>query len=183
MTHEAFFDQLSQVLEPHSMTVGHGEEFREPPLDVLRYHTRRVRLHWFPVLGRALSVVAVVKQPPDVSTEPASLRELVSRVSRAVDGRFPPWPSGGPGLVIGLTTLVLSSDPIGPEDEQRLALSLPSDRKYRIVPLGLFRINLEQSALSFAIGPTPVDVFPEPITLGDGLSTVLGRFVPPLDLD
>lgn len=183
MTHEAFIDQLSQVLEPLSMTIQNGEAFPNPPLDVIRYYARKVKLHWFPVLGQAVSVVAVVRQPPDLSSEPVSIRELVNRVSLAVNGRYPPWPSGGPGFVVGLTTLILGTEPIGPEDEHRLSLSMPADRKHRIVPLGLFRINLEQNAMSFAIGPTPVDIFPEPILLGDGLSPVLGRFMPPLDLD
>src|SRR2546430_1526056 len=43
-----------------------GEEFRKPPLEVLRYYRRKVRLSWVPILGRALGVVMVVRQPVDV---------------------------------------------------------------------------------------------------------------------
>lgn len=183
MTYEEYFDQISTLLEPLALRTDDGEDFRDPPLEVFRYEVRKVRLHWLPVLGRALGVVATVRQPDDLGFDPESYRQLLTRVARAAHGRYPPWPSGGPGLVIGLTTIVLTDDPIGLRDEQQLALALPTDQKSRVVPLGLFRINLEQEALAFAIGPSPRDLFPEPFVLADGLSTTLGRFVPPLELD
>jgi hypothetical protein len=49
--------------------------------------------------------------------------------------------------------------------------------------MGLLRVNLEQEAFAFAIGPAPQDLFPEATTLADGFSQVLGRFVPPLELE
>ncbi|WP_235905166.1 hypothetical protein [Tautonia marina] len=128
-------------------------------------------------------MVAIIHQPKDVTASAASHRELILRVSRAVHGRYPPWPSGGPGFVIGLTTVIITTDLISPEDEQFLALALPSQARSRIVPMGLFRVNLEQEAFAFAIGPSPQDLFPEAITLADGLSSVLGRFLPPLELE
>lgn len=183
MTYEEFFEECSQLLRPLHYSSDDGEEFRDPPLDVLRYEVRKVRLHWIPILGRALGVVAIIHQPKDVTASAASHRELLLRVSRAVHGRYPPWPSGGPGLVIGLTTVIVTTDLIAPQDEQFLALALPGPPRSRIVPMGLLRVNLEQEAFAFAIGPSPQDLFPEAMTLADGLSRVLGRFVPPLDLE
>jgi hypothetical protein len=85
--------------------------------------------------------------------------------------------------VIGLTTVIVTTDLIAPEDEQFLPLALPSQSRSRIVPMGLLRVNLEQEAFAFAIGPAPQDLFPEATTLADGFSQVLGRFVPPLELE
>lgn len=85
--------------------------------------------------------------------------------------------------MIGLTTVIITTDLISPQDEQFLPLALPSPARSRIVPMGLFRVNLKQEAFAFAIGPSPQDLFPEAITLADGLSRVLGRFLPPLELE
>ncbi|MEW4567070.1 hypothetical protein AB1L88_04315 [Tautonia sp. JC769] len=183
MTYEEFFDLCSRLLRPLHCSCDDGEDFQDPPLDVLRYEVRAVRLHWIPVVGRALSVVAIVHQPRDVTATAASHRELLLRVARAVHGRYPPWPSGGPGFVVGLTTVVVTTDPVTPSDEQFLPLALPSPSRTRVVPMGLIRVNLEQEAFAFAIGPSPQDLFPEAVTLADGFSQVLGRFVPPLDLE
>ena len=93
-----------------------GEEFREPPLEVLRYYRRAVRLNRLPIVGNALSVVMVVRQPVDIEGSRTGYERLLTRLGMAANGRFPPWQ----GLVIGLTALVLTPEPIGPGDDAML---------------------------------------------------------------
>ncbi|RUL89509.1 hypothetical protein [Tautonia sociabilis] len=183
MTHEQFFGRIEAILRPMGFQEDDGEEFLDPPLDVLRYESRKTRLHWVPVLGRALGVVAIARQPVDLSGSPPDQRRLIERLSRAVHGRFPPWPRGGSGLVIGLTAVVLTPAPIRFDEEETLGSALAVDRRSRVVPLGLLRINLGQEAMAVAVGPAPLEVFPEPVALADGLAEHLGRFVPPLELE
>ncbi|QDV37032.1 hypothetical protein [Tautonia plasticadhaerens] len=182
MTHEEFFDRISGILGPIGCRPDDGEDYRDPPLEVIRYDLRPVRLHWFPVLGHALSVVAFVRQPADLSSSSSDLRRLLDRIGRAVHGRYPPWPKGGPGLVIGLTSVVISPEPIGPADEESLASAIPRERRSRIIPLALIRVNLGQEAMAIAPAPDLKDLFPEPFAIADEMSQSLGRFVPPLEL-
>jgi hypothetical protein len=176
-------DDLLAITDPVLRELGSvpevGEEFRTPELDVLRYHRRRVRLHAMPVLGRAASLVAVVKQPGDVSFAGMGYATLLKRLSMAINGRFPPWSSG---LTVGLSALVLTSEPIGPEDDATLGRVLESARLGRVVPLGLFRLDLDREALAFALRRTPDDLFPEPEALADALSERFRRFVPNLGM-
>jgi hypothetical protein len=193
MIEDQLFEIIDPVLKEAGAMIEPGEEFRTPPLDVLRYYWRPVRLHWVPLLGRASSVVAVVRQPVDVGFRPDDYRKLVSRLALAVNGRFPPgtWSrrrgfklTGG--LVIGLTVLVLTPEPIGPEDDatlgQILGKASATRTRTRAVPLGLMRVNLGQEALAFALAPGPAGLFSEPEALADVLSLQLRRFVPLMDL-
>lgn len=162
-------------LRPLGACPDEGESFRSPPLDVLRYFARRVRLSRIPLLGRGLSVVAVVRQPADLGPSRDDVRTLVARVASAVSARYPP----ARGLSLGLTVLVLAPEPITPEDDGRLAdaLATPPARS-RSVPLGLLRLNLGQEAFAFALARVPLDLFPEPAALADALTPRLRRFVP-----
>jgi hypothetical protein len=186
-------DQLFEIIDPLLKSAGAvveaGEEYRTPPLDVLRYYWRPVRLHRVPLLGRASSVVAVVRQPVDVGFRPDVYRTFLTRLAMAVNGRFPPWTwsrrrgfaiTGG--LVIGLTALILTPEPIGPEDDATLGQVLggvPATlRRTRSVPLGLLRVNLGQEALAFALAPGPAGLFAEPERLADTLALHFRRFVP-----
>jgi hypothetical protein len=209
MIEEQFFDAIDPVLRGTGAVVEAGEEFRTPPLEVLRYYFRPVRLHWLPFLGRASSVVAVVRQPVDVGFRPDDYRIFLTRIARAVNGRFPPWTwtwtwsgsgtgrrrwlrpwlwwrgrdrSASGGLVIGLTALVLTPEPIGPDDDATLQQLLGTlsarHTRTRTVPLGLLRVNLGQEALAFALAPGPAGLFVEPEALADALSLRLRRFVP-----
>ena len=189
-------DQLFEIIDPVLKAVGAvvepGEDYRRPPLDVLRYYWRPVRLHWTPILGRASSVVAVVRQPVDVGFEPGDYRTFLTRLAFAVNGRFPPWTwsrgrglSVAGGLAIGLTILVLTPEPIGPDDDAVLAqilgaFSAPRART-RAVPMGLLRVNLGQEATSFALAPGPADLFSEPGAIADALALHFRRFVPLID--
>jgi hypothetical protein len=212
-------DRLFEIIDPVLRSAGslaeRGEEFRTPPLEILRYYLRPVRLSWLPFLGRASSVVAVVRQPVDVGFRPEDYRRFLTRLAMAVNGRFPPWswtwtwtwpsswrslglglwlwpwsrsrrrgPTGG-GLVIGLTVVVLTPEPIGPEDDATLGQllgSLPARRtRTRAVPLGLIRLNLGQEAVAFALASGPAGLFTEPEALADALSLHFRRFVPMID--
>lgn len=177
MIEDDFFSVIDPVLVAGGSLAEVGEEYREPPLDVLRYYRRPVRLHWVPVLGRALSVVAVVRQPVDVGLSTADYRRFLTRVAMAVNGRFPPW-RGDRGLVIGLTTVVLTPEPIRPEDDATLGTCLAPLGRTRAVPLGVIRVNLGQEALSFALATGPDRLFPEPEAVTDALTPHLRRFVP-----
>jgi hypothetical protein len=197
MTEDRLFELIDPVLKGVGSVTELGEEYRTPALDVLRYYFRPVRLHWAPILGRASSVVAVVRQPFDSGFRADSYHLFLTRVARAVNGRFPPWNwrwprpwlrlrgrdrSAAGGLVVGLTVVVLTPEPIGAEDDAMLgqvlaALSARRTRT-RAVPLGLLRVNLGQEALAFALAAGPAGLFAEPELLADTLSTHFRRYVP-----
>jgi hypothetical protein len=200
MIEDRLFEIIDPVLRAAGAVVEEGEEYRTPPLDVLRYYRRPVRLHWAPLLGRASSVVAVVRQPVDVGFRPEDYRTFLTRLTMAVNGRFPPWTwpgrrprSGSPlrsgaagGLVIGLSALILTPEPIGPDDDAILGQVLAGfsavRTRTRAVPMGLLRLNLGQEALAFALAPGPDRLFPEPEDLADALSLHFRRFVPLMDV-
>ena len=182
MTDDDLFALLDPALAPLGSRTDDGEDFTTPPLDILRYYARPVQLHWLPLLGRARSVVAVVRQPVDTAGTAAGTRTLIDRLSRAVNGRFPPsWTLGYGG--IGLTTLILTPEPIKLEDDATLAAGLQISRRSRVVPLALVRLNLGQEAMAFALAGGPADLFPEPVTIADALTAKFRRFVPAIEWD
>jgi hypothetical protein len=179
MIEDQLFERMDPLLGSLGASPEDGEEFREPALDVLRYYRRTVRLGAIPFLGRGLGVVAVVRQPVEVDLSDAGYTKLLTRVAMAASGRYPPWK----GLVIGLTCLVLTPEPIGPGDDAVLGRVLGiSLRRYRVVPFGLIRVNLGQEAVSFALKASPDGLFPESEKLADALSEHLRRFVPLLEM-
>jgi hypothetical protein len=177
MTEDELLELVRSILAPLGCREAEGEIFADPPLEILTYHCRAHRLLRLPVVGRALSVVAVARRPPDLPL--SDLAALAERVARAAHGRFPPWPKGV-GLTIGLTTVLVSQEPIRPDDEALLhaALASASSRRGRVVPLGLFLANPAQKAVSFALRLPDGTLADDPTTLADGLSEHLGRFVP-----
>jgi hypothetical protein len=179
MIEDQLFDRIDPLLRSLGATLEAGEAFRSPALDVLRYYRRPVKLGLIPFLSRGLSVVSVVRQPMDVGLGDGDYTRLLRHVAMATSARFPPWK----GFVIGLTCLVLTPEPIGPGDDTVLGRVLDASlRKYRVVPFGLFRVNLGQEALSFALRASPDGLFPEPERLADALSEHLRRFVPLLEM-
>src|SRR5262249_51734477 len=96
-------DRLIELIEPVLTEGGSrlepGEEFTDPPLEVLRYYRRVVRLGRIPIIERAQSVVMLARQPVDIEGSMPGYERLLIRMARAANGRFPPWR----GLVIGLT--------------------------------------------------------------------------------
>ncbi len=180
MIQDDLFEILDATLPPLGAVEDIGEEFRDPPLDVLRYHHRKVRLSRFPILGRGLSVIAVVRQPVDLPFTREGFPRLLRRVSLAVNARFPPIVRGH-GLSIGLTSVILTPEPIQPTDDDLLAEALKSPAHVRTVPIGLFRLNLGQEAMAMSLTRGPQGVFPEPEALAEALTRSFQRFVPPID--
>jgi hypothetical protein len=176
-------DQFNELIDPVIRAGGSvleiGEEFRQPPLDVLRYYHRPVSMNWVPVLGKAHSVVALVQQPVDIDGSRAGQERVLTRLAMAVNGRFPPWR----GLVIGLTALVLTPEPIGPGDDAILRDVLEVKlKRMRVVPFAFLRVNLGQEAIALAIHSSPDSLFPEPMLLGDALCERFRRYVPLIDM-
>ena len=181
MIEDRFFELIDPVLRAGGAVPEDGEEYRAPPLDVLRYYRRAAHLHWVPLLGRGQSVVAVARQPLDVALSAEGYRPLLLRLAMAVNGRFPP--SLCAGLALGMTAVVLTSEPIAPDDDAMLGKLVdgrPLPRQ-RAVPLGVIRVNLAQEAIAFALASGPPGVFPEPVALADALTPHFRRFVPLID--
>ncbi len=166
---------IDSVMGPLGASEEDGEEFRSPPLDVLKYYRRPVKVGVLPIVGRALGIVAVVRQPVDVTIAGGGYRELVRRVAMAAHGRFPPVKRGA-GLSLGLTVVVATPEPITPEDDDLLKVVLEAPGRMRAVPLGLLRVNLGQEACAFALRPGPAGLFPEPEALADAFAEKLRRF-------
>jgi hypothetical protein len=175
MLEDQFIELIDPLIRAGGAVFEDGEEFREPPLDVLRYYRRSLRLSRVPFIGKALSVVMVVRQAVDIDGSKAGYERFLARLSMAVNGRFPPWK----GLVIGLTALVLTPEPIAPGDDTMLrdVLSVKL-RRMRVVPFGLIRVNLGQEAIALAINPSPDGLFTEPALLADALCDQFRRYVP-----
>ncbi len=179
MIEDTFIELIEPVLKEAGSVLEPGEEFRVPPLDVLRYYPRIARLNRVPILGRALGVVMVVRQPVDIDGSRSGYERLLARMAMAANGRFSPWK----GLVIGLTAIILTPEPIAPGDDAMLRQVLDVKlRRMRVVPFGLFRINLGQEAISMAINASPDALFPEPGRLADALCERFRRFVPLIEL-
>jgi hypothetical protein len=177
---EEVLDSCDLLLARLGAQAEEGEAFHNAPLDVLRYYRRLVLLSWLPILGEGLSVVAIVRQPIDVGLASGGYSTLLKRVAMAVNGRFPPWPRGR-GASVGLTTVVVTPEPIGPEDDGLLGRALSERARSRIVPLALFRLNLGQEAMAMALAGTPEGLFPEPQQLTEVFTQRFRRFVPLID--
>jgi hypothetical protein len=176
-------DQLIELIEPPLQQAGSsfkgGEEFRQPPLDVLRYYRRPVRMGRVPIIGRAQSVVLLARQPVDIDGTRPSYERFLTRLAMAANGRFPPWQ----GLTIGLNTVVLTPEPIVPGDDDMLHAVLGLKlRRMRVVPLGLYRINLGQEALALAMQTDPTGAFTEGAVLAELLCERFRRFVPLIEM-
>lgn len=172
---------VDKALRPLGAKARAGESYREPPLDVLVYHDRPVRLHWVPLFGRALSLVTVLRQPADIAADAAGYRKLVERIALVASRRFPPWRPRS-GLAIGLSTIVVTPEPLRPEDDAMLPQALVAKARTRAVPMALFRLNLTQEAVAMALAKGPEGLFTEPETLADMLAEHFKRFVPTVEM-
>ncbi len=105
---------------------------------------------------------------------PEGYRALLARVARAASSRFSPLQ----GLSIGLSTIILTDDPIAPDDDRDLQSALEHLPKFRSVLLGAFRVNLDQQALSLALVRGPDGLFSEPEVLAETLTPQFRRYVP-----
>ena len=181
LSEEAVLELIAKAVEPLGCVEEAGEEFRDPPLEILVYHSRPVRLHWLPWFGRASSVVVVAREPRELTIDVKGFSDWIRRVSAAANARFAPWRSGP---TVGLTIVSIARAPIVPGEDELLAQALAKKvPKSRVVPLGLLRVELEREALSFSLVRGPAGLFPEPDTLADALNARLKRFVSNIDLD
>jgi hypothetical protein len=175
---DRFFELIDPVLRSGGSTTEDGEEFRQPALDIIRYYRRPVRWNSLPFFGRGLSVVAVARRPQDIQPGERGFENLLNRLARAASSRFPPWT----GSTIGLTLLLLTAEPVEQGDESLLEQALDvSLRRFRVVPFGLFQVNLVQEAIAWALRSSPDQLFPEPVRLADALGEELRRFVPRIE--
>ena len=174
MTEDDFLGLLDRTLRPLGDLPEIGEEYSNPPLDVLRYYRRPLKLAPIPILGRGCVVVAIVREPAGEYYGVQTLRSLAARTALAVNGRFPPlrW---GNGLSIALLTVFIAGSALRPSDEADLAAILPRRDRTRTVPAGCFRIDLDKEAFAFALAETPGVV--EPKTLAEALARNLRQFV------
>lgn len=179
MVEDELNDILDAVLVPLGCKIEPGTDYDDPPLDIRRYARRSVKLHWLPLLGRGLSVTAVVRQPPDLAFSPSGLSQFVRRTAEAVNGRFPPRM----GLTVGLTIVMLTSDPIQPADDQLLASAARPLPRLRVVPVAVIRLNMAQELMAMALTATPGDLFPEGLRLAEALEPRMRRFLPLLSFD
>lgn len=168
---ESLLERVEPVLKGLGHLVEPGEEFRAPPLDVERYFHRSTRLHWLPVIGRGVGVVAVARQPFDVEFSLPGYSRLLERLALAVNGRFPPRL----GLSVGLSAIVLTPEPIQPTDEEVLGKLPRSMPRTRVTLVSLYRLNLGQEAMSTLLTKSP---FEEPPVLYDCLSGAFRQFLP-----
>jgi hypothetical protein len=179
MIEDRFIELIDPVLRDGGAVVEPGDAYREPPLEVLRYYRRTVRLGRLPIVGKALGVVAILRQPVDIDGSEAGYRRLLTRLAMAANSRFPPWKA----FVIGLTAMVTTPEPIGPADDAMLRKVLDTRlRRMRVVPFGLLRANLGQEAVALAINSDPDRLFTEPARLADTLCEHLRRFVPLVEM-
>ncbi len=81
MTEDEFYDLIEPVLTEPGGIFEDGEEVADPPLDVLRYARRKVRMNWIPLLGKALSVTAIVRQPVDLGSSAIDHGRLLARLA------------------------------------------------------------------------------------------------------
>jgi hypothetical protein len=179
MTEDQFIELVGPLLAQGGSVVDVGEEFRQPPLDVLGYYRRGLRLGRTPFFGRAQSIVTIARQPVDIDGSQTGHERLVTRLAMAANGRFPPWR----GPVLGLTAVVLTPEPIAPGDDEMLGqVLLIKLRRMRVVLFGFFRLNLGQEAMAMAISSGPDGLFTEPLRLADVLCERFRRFVPFIDV-
>lgn len=178
-------DHVLDLLDPALKGLGAqgdgAESYSRPSLDVLRFYRRRVRLGWWPVVGRAQSVVAVVRQPGDVPAFASGSGEVLRRAAMAASWRYPPI-VGGHGLSIGLTLVVVTPGPIADDESGELgkALATPLGRS-RSVPLGIVRLDLDREVMAFVLAEGPGGLFPEPQATADALIPAFRRYLPRLD--
>lgn len=177
MTEDGFIELAESALIDGGATIEEGEEVADPPLEVLRYARRTVRVSWVPWLGKAQSVTAIVRQPGDLGSSAGDQGKLLARLARAVNTRFPPW--NGP--VVCLTVVALTPDPIGPDDEGIVRKVLDDGartlKRMRVVPFGLIRVDLGRRTTAFSLNAGPNQMITEPHRLADLCSEHLGRFV------
>jgi hypothetical protein len=164
------------ILEPLGGRTEGAIAYERPELVVEWSQARAVRLSRIPWLGCAQSLVLLVRDPADLPFGEPGLRSLWGRLSDVAAARLPM--RAGP--TIALTAVVLAADPLRPEDTAVLERTLRPVPRQRVVPLGIFRVDLERQAFAYALRRGPQGLFLEPELLAEALSRSLRQFVRPI---
>lgn len=174
MSLDLLLEMLDVLLRRDACVRSAGDEYQDPPLEVAAYYPKSVRLHWLPWVGRGLSLTAVVRRLAPCPFDPDACTGLIRQVDSAARRRFPAW-RYGPAL--GLTLMEVTDQPIEPGDDSVLQKVLERPVRTRSVPLGLFRLNLEQEAMAFALRNVAGDEFAQPKVVAEALSERFRRYV------
>lgn len=177
MLESDFLENWQAWLQENQWQHDPGEEFQEPPLDILGYGVKRIRLSRLPLFGHGLAVIAISRHPVDLNSDPNGLKQWVDRLARAVNGQFPPWKIRRPGAVL-LIAVQLTPEPIRGEDEERLKPVLGHWTGTRVVPAALVRLNLGQNAMASILADGLPRDLPEIGGLIDAWADQFQRFVP-----
>lgn len=170
-------EQFRDWLATHGWQHDDGEEFSQPPLDILALGVKRIRLSRLPLFGRGLAVIAISRHPIDLPSDPTGLKQWADRLARAVNGRFPPWKIRRPGAIL-LIAVQLTPEPITGSDEDRLKTVLGHWTGTRAVPAAAIRLNLGQNAMASILAEGLPRDLPELASLVDDWATRFQRFVP-----
>lgn len=170
-------EEFRAWLTDNSWQYDEGEEFHQPPLDLLALGVKRIRLSRVPLFGRGLAVVAICRHPQDLRSDSTGLKQWADRLAQAVNGRFPPWKIRRPGAIL-LIAVQLTPEPITAADEDRLKTVLGHWTRTRVIPAALVRINLGQMAFSSILADGLTQSLPEIGSLVDTWASQFQRFVP-----
>ncbi len=174
MNEDDFVDLLDKVLEDPARTLGSGVARARPAVEVLRYYVRSIRLGPLPFFGKGLSLVALVRLPDDLLGTKGRHRALLRRVAEVSNARYPPRRA----FSIALSVVIVTPEPIVPDDDLRLADELRDEPRLRCVSLGLFLMNLKDETMAFAIRKNSEGLLGEPAQLVDALTPRFRQFVP-----
>lgn len=177
MIENDFLEQWQQWLKDHQWFMEDGEEFSQPPLEVLAFGVKPIRLSRLPLFGRGYAVVALTRHPIDLKSDEIGLKSWVERLSKAINGRILPWKTWRPGAVL-MIAVQLTPEPIKGEEEERFKKVLGHWTGTRVVPAGIVRVNLGQMAMSSLMADGLTRDLPELAKLIDTWSNQFQRFVP-----
>lgn len=177
MQEDDFLDALKLWVKSSEWQPLEGEEFASPPLDILTYAAKPVRLSRLPLFGRGMAVVAITRHPTDLRSVTPGLKAWVGRLAHAVNGQFPPWKRIRPGAIL-LIAVQLTPEPIRGEDEDHFKPVLGQWTGTRVVPAGIIRINLGQRAMASVLADGLPRDLPEIGRLVDDWASHFNRFVP-----
>ena len=177
MQEEEFLNGFSQWAKENLWQLLEGETFSQPPLDVLAYAAKPIRLSRLPLFGRGLAVVAITRHPVDLMSDTVGLKIWVQRLAKAVNGQYPPWKKLRPGAIL-LIAVQLTPEPIRGEDEDKFKPVLGFWTGSRVVPAGVSRMNLGQGAMASVLAEGLPRDLPEVGQLIDSWGLEFSRFVP-----
>lgn len=174
MTEDELIDLLDKALDDPARKLGAGVVRDRTPMEIVRFYTRSVKFSRVPIIGKSLSIVAVVRCPDDLANSKARERALLQRAAELTSARYPPRRA----LSIALTAVAICAQPITPECQARAAAALFDLPRQRCVPLGLFLVHLPTEGLAIGLRRGPDGLYNEPERVADALSAQFRQFLP-----